>query len=181
MPSAEALTALLRAGIAPAWVLTGAGEMFCKPAELLGAAIADAIKVSGLEIDDAVARLGVDIDALNDYLQGRRLPEEALLVRVSEVTGYPLKRLHAARDVGDALAQIEVMHARVQSTADKVAAKAGLSQEAVRLLSCYDRADEKGKVLLLKIAAAVANPSLKAWFDAGLALSEAATIFETKR
>lgn len=172
---------LMRAGIAPAWVLTGTGEMFCKPAELVGAAIAGAIKVSKLELDDVVARLGVDIVTLNDYLQGRRMPGEALLVRVSEVTGYPLEKLLAARDASDALAQIEVLHARVQSTADEAAVKAGLSPEEGRLLACYDQADENGKALLLKIGAAVTNPSLKSWFDAGQALSEAARLFEPKR
>lgn len=171
----------LRAGIAPAWVLTGAGEMFCKPAEATGIVIAAAIRQSGLSIEDVVARLGIDVIELLGYLEGRLVPEASMLERVSEATGYPLEKLQAARDIGDSLAQIAVMHAKVQSKTGEAAARAGLTLDEVSLLNCYAQADDKGRALLLRIGDAVAKPSLKAWFDAGLALSEAATMFERKR
>lgn len=184
IPGGEALAAFMRAGIAPAWVLTGTGEMFCRPPQLLGAAIAEAIRKRGLAVDDAVATLDVSTEELSDYLAGTRAPEEAFLVKVSEATGYPLSRLTAARDMGDAVAQIEVMHARVTSglreAQAEAAREAAAAPDEAELLARYRSADEKGKALMRRIAVAVAEPSMKAWFDAGLALSEAATIFDRK-
>ena len=177
------MSMLMRAGMAPAWVLTGSGEMFCKPAEAAGIVIAGAIRQSGLTIEEVVARLDIDVIELLGYLEGRVFPEEALLVRVSEVTGYPLEKLQDARDIGNSLAQIVVMHASVKSglheKTEDVATS--LSDDETYLLARYREADDKGKTLLRRIGEAVSNPSLKAWFDAGLALSEAATIFEKLR
>lgn len=181
IPGGEALSMLMKVGIAPAWLLTGTGEMLCKTAEATGLAIASAIRQSGLSNDEVLARLGIGIDELLSYLEGRAIPENALLERVSEVTGYPLSKLQAAREMGDAIAQIDVMHARVMSRVKDEAEKIGMTADEALLLGRFSRADEKGKALLMKISAALDAPSLKAWLDAGIALGDAASIFETKR
>lgn len=182
MPGGDFLQALHREfGISPTWVLTGEGEKYCKPAEMTGAAIASAIRDSGLSIDEVVARLGCGIDPLLAWLEGRQAPPEADLEKIAEITGTPLHKLQAAREVGAALGQIEVLHAQVTSGLATAAAKAGMTPDEATLLARFNQADDKGKSLLLKISAAVAAPSMKAWFEAGLAMSDAATIFDKKR
>ena len=182
MPDGEFLQALHREfGISPTWVLTGEGEKYCKPAEMTGAAIASAIRDSGLSIDEVVARLGCGIDPLLAWLEGRQAPPAADLEKIAEITGTPLHKLQAAREVGAALGQIEVLHAQVTSGLATGAAKAGMTPDEATLLARFNQADDKGKALLLKISAAVAAPSMKAWFEAGIALSDAATIFDKKR
>lgn len=180
-PGAEALAGFVRIGINANWLLTGDGEMLCRPGEMVGAAIASAIRDSGLSLDEVVARLGVGIDELLAWLEGRTLPGKADLELIAQATGYSMEKLQAASDLAETLAQIDVMHARVTSKMLGTAEKAGMSADEATLLARYGQADEKGKALLLKVAAAVASPSLKAWFDAGLALSEAATIIDKKR
>lgn len=181
IPGGDAIASLARAGINANWLLTGEGEMLWRPGEMTGAAIATAIRESGLSIDETVARMGCGIDELLAWLEGRQLPSNTDMARIAEVTGYALSKLQSASDLAESLAQIEVMHARVTSKMLGATEKAGMSADEATLLARYDQADEKGKALLLKVAAAVASPSLKAWFDAGLALSEAATIIDKKR
>ena len=182
MPGGEFLQALYREfGVSPTWVLTGSGEKYCKPAELIGAAIASAIRDSGLSIDEVVTRLGCGIDPLLAWLEGRKVPETGDLEKIAEVTGVPLGKLKPARDAGDALGQIDVLHAQVTSGLSAAAEKAGMTVDEATLLARFNQADDKGKALLLKISAAIAAPSMKAWFEAGIALSDAATIFDRKR
>lgn len=57
---------------------------------------------------------------------------------------------------------------------------AGTHMEA-ELLARFRVCDDDGKSALSKLAEALANPSMKAWFDAGKAMSEAANIFDRKR
>lgn len=182
IPDGEFLQALHREfGISPTWVLTGEGQKFCKPAEMTGAAIASAIRDSGLSIEEVVSRLGCGIDPLLAWLEGRKAPETWELEKIAEITGTPLHKLQASREVGAALGQIEVLHAQVTSGLATAAAKAGMTPDEATLLARFNQADDKGKALLLKISAAVASPSFKAWLEAGIALSDAATIFDKNR
>jgi transcriptional regulator with XRE-family HTH domain len=180
-PDGELLQALHREfAISPTWVLTGEGEKYCRPAEMTGAAIALAIRDSGLSIDEVVGRLGCGIDLLLAWLEGRKAPEAEDIKKITEITGTPLHKLQAAREVNDTLGQIDVVHAQITAGPNTAESKAGMTADEATLLARFSQADDKGKAVLLKISAAIANPSMKSWFDAGIALSDAATILDKK-
>jgi hypothetical protein len=51
----------------------------------------------------------------------------------------------------------------------------------VELLTTYRNASEAGKSALNKVASAIRTQTMSAWFSAGMAVSEAANIFDKKK
>jgi hypothetical protein len=49
------------------------------------------------------------------------------------------------------------------------------------LLTTYRNASEAGKSALNKVASAIRTQTMSAWFSAGMAVSEAANIFDKKK
>lgn len=116
-PDAEFLRALYRGcGINPTWVLTGRGDKYVMQGEVLGAAMAEALGMTGLgTAAEQAAMLGIDEDTLLNYLAGTLIPDRAFLERFAERTGYPMDKLQAALDVCEAVAQVNVVAATVES------------------------------------------------------------------
>lgn len=121
----------------------------------------------GLKQDEMSAQSGVSYSAYQKYEMGRSLPCADALVGFMQL-GINANWLLTGEG--------PMLLADLQAPS----VDAGTHMEA-ELLARFRVCDDDGKSALSKLAEALANPSMKAWFDAGKAMSEAANIFDRKR
>lgn len=114
-PDGEFLQALYREfGISPTWVLTGLGPKGISPGIAVGLLMVDALqKGKPFSAEDQRERLGVDDDTFCAYLSGAKLATPDFLARFADLTGYPLSRLIAARDLCTAMVATEAVAAGI--------------------------------------------------------------------
>lgn len=132
-PDGEFLQTLYREfGVSPTWVLTGMGPKTVSPGIAVGLLMVDALqKGRPFGIEEQRERLGVDDDTFCAYLSGAKLADPEFLVRFADLTGYPLSRLNAARELCTAIGVTEAVAAHVDSDAAKPAPVAKINIDAL--------------------------------------------------
>lgn len=181
-PDGDFLQALYQEfGVSPTWVLTGQEPKYARPAAAVGALMSDAMaKSKGFTFEQQLD-LGVDDDTFCAYLSGARMPDVPFLERFSALTGYPLDRLLAGREMGEAMATVEAVTAQLHARKVERELATGLADYEQQLIDQYRAADEKGKYLIECACAAVATPTLNAWMRLGQAMADASNAIEKKK
>lgn len=182
VPGGEYLQALYQEfGVSPTWVLTGQEPKYARPAAAVGALMSDAMaKSKGFTFEQQLD-LGVDDDTFCAYLSGARMPDVPFLERFSALTSYPLDRLLARCEMGEAMATVEAVASQLHARKFEREQATGLADYEQLLIDQYRDADEKGKYLIECACAAVTTPTLNFWMRLGQAMADASNAIEKKR
>ena len=181
-PDGDFLQALYREfGISPTWVLTGQEPKYARPGLAMGALMAAAVQQGKPFSIEQQRALGVDDDTFCAYLSGARMPDIPFLERFSSLTGYPLDKLMAGREIGEAMASVEAIAAQLQARKREREQATGLTDYEQMLIDQYRAAGEKGKYLIECACEASAKPTLNSWMRLGQAMSDASNSIEVQK
>ena len=174
LPRTDYLVAIANAGgVVVDWLATGRlpktrSELRAlQPGSITGPLMSAAISRSHPLTIDQLRALGIDNATFDAFLSGTQLPTRDFLMNFADITGCELPPLLAAHD--RSITQ-NVIGAQNQHTPGEV-----------ELLTTYRNASEAGKSALNKVASAIRTQTMSAWFSAGMAVSEAANIFDKKK
>ena len=144
-------------------------QAMIQPGAITGALMAEAVRDGKPFSIEQQRALGVDDDTFIAYLSGARLPTREFLMRFAEMTGCSVGPLLAAHDVATAMDTIGELELQYKAPSE------------AELLKTYRAANVSGKNALDKVASAIRNQTMGAWFSAGQAITEAANIFDKKK
>lgn len=111
---------------------------------------------------------------LRKYLNGAQ-PNALNLAAIADASGVTIDWLVTGRPP-KTRAELRELQAGAQS-----APGADQPADEAELMRTYRTASDSGKAALNKVATAIRTQSMSAWFHAGMAVSEAANVFEKKK
>lgn len=179
MPSLDKAASIANAGsVTVDWLATGRlpktrGELRAlqatfQPGVVVGGLMAEAIR-DGKPFSIDQQRALADDDTFCAYLSGSRLAPPEFLLGFAEMTGCAVGPLLSAYDLAKTQASISELEAQLADNNESA------------LVKTYRAASESGKTALNKVAAAIRQQTMSAWFAAGMAVSEAANVFDKKK
>ncbi len=120
------------------------------------------------------AECGIGESTLRNILAGA-IPRTDILVAIANAGGVTIDWLATGR-LPKTRAELRELQAGAQS-----APGADQPADEAELMRTYRTASDSGKAALNKVATAIRTQSMSAWFHAGMAVSEAANVFEKKK